>query len=283
MPSVYEIVTNKIIEQLESVKPSDYSKPWFDLGTMPHNAISGKNYRGINVFLLAGMGKNFASYKQWESKKCQVKKGEKSSLVTFWSPMDKVNSKGEAEKSFILRYYNVFESSQVEGDYAREVEQSKESKLQPHEKIEHAESLVNGYLARESIKLVSGDCASYMPSKDQIEIPHIGQFTSPEQYYSVLLHEATHSTGHETRLKRDIKNGFGSESYAKEELVAELGSAMLCAELGLEAMPRADHAAYIQSWLKALKNDSKYVIQAAGKAQKAADLIKGISFEKGEE
>lgn len=274
MTSVYEIVTNKIIEQLESVDVNNWQKPWFDIGTMPRNAISGKQYRGVNVFLLAQKGNAFASYKQWESKGCQVKKGSKSSLVTFWTPIEKEDK----EKAFIMRYYNVFSADQVEGDFAREVEKPK-TVTNKHERIANAETLINGYMARSGIGQSTGDCASYSPSLDRIQIPDMGQFNTPETYYSTFLHEAVHSTGHETRLKRDLKNGFGSRDYAFEELIAELGAAMLCAELGIDNLPRNDHAAYIKSWLRALKGDSKYVIQAASRAQKAADFIQGRTWE----
>jgi antirestriction protein ArdC len=281
--NVYQIVTDKIIEQLETVKIGDYSKPWFDIGrAIPRNAISKKNYRGINIFLLHGIGSgNWASYKQWASKDCQVKKGEKSSVVTYWNITEKVNKDGKKEKVFFLRYYRVFEACQVEGDYARSLEQP--VKLNTHSAIPNAERVLMEYMDKHLINMNEGDQAAYSPVRDCVIMPKLGQFNSPEQYYSVWAHECVHSTGHSSRLDRKLTGRFGSEDYAKEELIAELGSAMLCAELGLENLPRLDHAAYIKSWLAALRNDSKLVVQAASKAQKACDLIMARQEVKGQE
>lgn len=273
--SVYQIVTDRIVERLETVSETGWNKPWFDLATAPKNAISGREYSGINVFLLSGLGTgNFATYKQWAEKECQVKKGEKAHIVTFWNFTEKTLESGEKKKIGFLRYFSVFEAGQVEGDFAREIENSGK-KLADHEKIEAAEKIAGGYLTREKLAVKQGDQASYSPAFDRVTMPALGQFKDAESYYATLLHELTHSTGHSTRLDRDLKNGFGSAGYAFEELVAELGAAMVLGKAGLVNVPRDDHAVYIKSWLRALKNDSTLIVKAASKAQKAANLIFG--------
>ena len=132
-------------------------------------------------------------------------------------------------------------------------------------------------MANERIPLIEGDRAYYSQSvigaSEKISMPKLGQFKDAESFYSTFFHEMGHSTGNETRLKRDLSNGFGSKGYAKEELIAELTAAMLSGSIGLTQKPRLDHAQYIASWLQALKNDNKFVVQAAGQAQKAADYI----------
>lgn len=270
MNKVYQIVTDQIIEMLEKVDTKDFSKPWFDMGIAPHNAVTKHQYQGINRLLLPSGG--YATFKQWASKDCTVKKGEKGSLVVFWKMLEKGDG-DEKETIPMLRYYKVFHSSQVEGDFARQFEDSIKPKTNDHERLGHAEDLVRGYIKQNFIKTKMGDCACYSPTFDTIEMPDLQQFKTPEHYYATYLHEMVHSTGHEKRLKRDLKNKFGSVEYAKEELIAELGAAFLCGDLGLVNMPREDHAAYLKSWLKALKDDPRFIISASSKAQKACDRI----------
>lgn len=274
---LYETITNRIIDNLENVNPKDWQKPWFDIGVSPYNAISKKAYRGINHLVLGFNeypSKAYATYKQWAEKDCQVKKGEKGHIVVFWHFEDRKNEDtGETKKSVWLKHYTVFNSAQVEGDYARTIESKPLRALNDHEAIEAAAACIFDYMDREGVKTIHEDRAYYSPASDKIAMPHIGQFHDRAAYYATYLHECTHSTGNAKRLNRDLSGGFGSASYAKEELIAELGAAMLCGVLGISQTPRLDHAQYIASWLQALKNDKRFIFTAAGQAQKAADFI----------
>ena len=168
----------------------------------------------------------------------------------------------------MTRYYKVFNSEQVEGNFAREVEQKFKEKLLNHDPIAEAQSFVDSYMTNEGLPLRNSDRAYYSGgTSEHIAMPELGQFKSPEHYYSVFAHEITHSTGNKKRLDRDLSGKFGSEKYAFEELVAELGSAMICGSLGLEQKPHEDHAQYIKGWLNRLRSDNKFIIQAASKAQ----------------
>lgn len=276
--SVYQIVTDRIIEQLESVNPKDWNKPWFSLGKEPMS-LAGKTYRGINRLLLSGVDdlNTFGTYKGWTEKDCQVKKGAKSQIAVFWKFFKDEN---KDTKAVMVRYYNVFGSSQVEGDYAEQLAEKQQAKLQQHQPNESAAALIDNYLKRENLEVKSKDHAYYSSSEffteEHIGMPDMGQFKSANDYYATFLHEMTHSTGHAKRLKREMVGKFGSQAYAFEELVAELGSAFLCGSIGLTQTPREDHAQYLASWLKVLKQDSKAIFTAASLAQKAADFIQGI-------
>ena len=278
----YEQVTNKIAEQLESVNVSDYRKPWFNLGNIPFNAFSGKAYRGINHLILSlndYATPAYGTFKQWQEKGCLVNKGEKGHHVSFWN-FDKKQKEnmetGELElvSSVFMKTYVVFNVHQVSGDFAEKVKTKQAKPLNTLESFDNAESCIAEYVKQSGIALIQPyDRACYIPALDSVKMPVLGQFTDSESYYSVFFHELTHSTGHESRLKRDLANGFGSQGYAREELVAELGAAMLCAALGISQAPRQDHAIYIKSWLKALKDDKKFIFSAASQAQKATDWI----------
>ena len=274
---VYELVTNDIISKLETVNPSDYQKPWFNIGVSPYNAISKKNYRGVNFIMLganAYQSKGYTSFKQWQEKDCMVRKGEKSHLAVFWKINQYEDEDTGKEKTVpLLRYYRVFNSEQVDGDFARQMEQQKLRELNELDPIAEADKLIEGYLQGERIKNDWSDRACYIPSLDKIEMPQLRQFRDAQSFYNVFFHEMTHSTGAEKRLERDLSGGFNSKSYAKEELVAELGAAMLCGAINLEQRPRIDHAQYIAGWLTGLRSDPKFVIQASAQAQKAVDYI----------
>ncbi|WP_238456636.1 ArdC family protein [Desulfotruncus arcticus] len=204
----------------------------------------------------------------------KVKKGAKSHLVVFWKLLEKENEENsELEKIPLLRYYRVFELSQTEGLESKR----KDAETFDHDPIEAAEKIIEGYPSRPQITFASGQ-AYYSPLKDSISVPALKDYQKPEEYYSTLFHEAIHSTGHKTRLNRATLTNmaaFGSETYSKEELVAEIGAAMLCGKAGIENKTLDNSAAYIQSWLRVLKQDSRMVVLAAGQAQKAADYILG--------
>ena len=274
---IYQMVTDQIIKQMEQVNTKDYNKPWFCVGHSPIN-LRGTAYRGINHVLLSHSGFEsniWATFKQWSEHDCKITKGQKSKIVVLWKFFNQADDDGQdtgKTGAVMTRYFRVFNSAQVEGDYARGVEQKFKDKLKTHDPITEAEGFVTSYVDAERLPVRPSDRAYYSGGiREHIAMPELGQFHSPEHYYSVFAHEITHSTGNANRLNRDLTGRFGDKTYAFEELVAELGSAMICGALGLEAKPRKDHAQYIKGWLSALRGDNSFVISAASHAQKAAD------------
>jgi antirestriction protein ArdC len=268
---VYELVTNRVISALsEGVIP--WQQPWKSRDLMPKNVISGKPYRGINLFLLSMMpyeSPYWLTFKQAKAKGATVRGGEKATPVIFWNMIKKKDD--EAEDGFvtipIARYYNVFNAEQVDG---LELPETEENEL--FNAIEECENIMIDYSDAPEIAY-DGIQASYSPVADRISIPAREQFDSAEGFYATLFHEAIHSTGHEDRLKRDLTKIH--EGYSKEELVAEMGAAMLCGVGGIAPRTIDNQAAYIKNWLDTLHADKKLLIGAASKAQKASDYILG--------
>jgi len=273
--SVYEIVTEQVIKQLESgVAP--WRKPWHSLP--PANLITKKPYRGINVFLLgfAGYGSQFwLTFNQAKLLGGNIRKGQHGTKIVFWkcNTRETESADGEIEerRSAFLRYYTVFNLEQTEGLKAL-------LRLPPAFPIESAEEIVEGMPNPPAFEQDSR--AAYIPSRDTVTMPSRTAFETQAEYYSTLFHELTHSTGHAKRLGREgIEKiqPFGSEDYSKEELVAEMGSAMLCGAAGIEQATISNSAAYLRSWINKLKADSRLVVSAARAAQEAADYIRGDS------
>ena len=279
---VYQIVTDAIVERLEK-GTVPWHRPW-NGGEAPANLVSKKEYRGINPFLLGCRG--FASpywvtYKQARAKGGQVRKGEKGTRVIFWKFLEsrETGKDGKAKRFPLLRYYTVFNVEQCD-DLTAPATQS-EGEALDFTSIESAERVAAQYVGAPDV--AHGEPrAYYVPATDRINMPKQETFHSREEYYSTLFHEFTHSTGHKSRLNRptlvDVAP-FGSTNYSKEELVAEMGAAMLCGVAGIENRTIDNSAAYLQGWLKKLRNDPKMVVQAASLAQKAADHIRGIRFD----
>jgi antirestriction protein ArdC len=278
--SVYRIVTDKIIQQLESgVAP--WRKPW--RCEPPCNLISGKAYRGINPFLLSPQGygsKYWLTFAQANKLGGHVMKGEKSSLITYWNVGQErltTDENGITRKSkpFLLKYFNVFNVEQTEG-IADKLGLGNASPRVAD--IERCEQIIADMPNRPA--MAQHAQASYRPSNDVVSMPSKTSFDSSENFYSTFFHELVHSTGHASRIGRDgIEKVelFGSESYSKEELIAELGSAMLSGITGISPATIENSASYLQSWIRVLKGDSKLIVQAASTAQKAADYILGTS------
>lgn len=274
--SVYEMITERIIEQLENgVIP--WQKPWSGTHSGAYNRISNRPYSLLNQLLLKHGGE-YATFKQWSGLGGKIRKGEKSEIVTFWKiqQIEEINEDGEKtiKQLPLLRYYNVFHISQVDG-----VEPKEQLKISNLESIEEAENIKNEYMNREHLKIFETvtNKAFYTPTFDYIEVPCKEQYQNIEELYSTLFHEMIHSTGHKNRLGR-LETGasahFGSKTYSKEELVAELGSAALVNMLGIETGKSfRNSGAYIQNWLQALKNDNKFIISASSKAEKAVKYI----------
>ena len=279
--NVYELVTNRIIEQLENnIVP--WEKPWGGTLDGAFNRVSKKPYSILNQMLLK-YGGEYASFKQWKDLGGHIRKGEKSEIVVFWK-MYPIKEKQDDETEIIktiplLKYINVFHISQVDG-----VEPLKQKVTHDIEPIDKAEKILNDYWNRENITIehVKGDKAFYSPMFDKIQLPLFEQFKQSEEYYSTAFHESVNSTMKTSRCNRqeDRKGkvvSFGSEEYSKEELVAEVGSAQLMNIVGIETTKSfRNSTAYIQSWLKVLRNDNKFIVSASSKAEKAVNYILGI-------
>lgn len=276
--TVYDMVTERIIEQLEQgVIP--WRRPWTGVRSGAYNIVSNKPYSLLNQMLLKYDG-NYGTFKQWTEAGGKIRKGEKSEIIVFWKiqPVEEEHEDGtkEIKQIPLLRYFNVFHVSQVDGVEAKPV-----IKLTELEPIEEAERIKEEYKAREHITIAEKitNEAFYRPSSDYIEVPCKEQYTAIEEFYSTLFHEMVHSTGHKTRLDRlstGVTARFGSETYSKEELVAEIGSASLLSILGIETQKTfKNSSAYIQNWLQVLKNDNKFIVSASSKAEKAVNYILG--------
>ncbi len=281
--NVYEIVNKRIIELLdEGTVP--WRKPWKSSGG-PRNLISKKPYRGINSFILNCSPYEsdfYLTFNQAKQKGGSVRKGEKSTLVIFWKWLDRKDTDSSEGASLaspgsptgkipLLRYYNVFNLDQVDG-----IEHPKEPEIDnPFTPIEQAEQIIENMQFKPDFKY-GGNRACYSPQLDYIQLPPKEAFNSPEEFYSTAFHELLHSTGHASRLARKgitDPSYFGSHDYSQEELVAEFGASMLCGFSGIEQSTIVNSAAYIQGWLKVLKNDKKILVNTAAQAQKGADLI----------
>lgn len=270
---IEKIVTDRIIQALEAgVVP--WQKPWTPGYTTPTSLASGKPYRGINNLILSVVAEIesyptglWGTYKQFQAMGGSVNKGEKGTPVVLWKPMEKQTPEGETETYMLMRYFTVFNIAQTDV----EVPAKYLTEAKPVPVLEGLEEAIN-YPNAPTIQYKAQDRAYYNSATDTITLPELNQFDSGVRFAATILHELAHSTGHKSRLNRPLANGFGCEAYAQEELVAEIGAAMLATELGIE-VEWDQTAAYIDSWLKALKDDRKMIIQAAQKAQKAVDVV----------
>ena len=278
--NVYQLVTDRIIAELEKGH-IPWRQPWGSVRSGAYNRISKKSYSLLNQMLLRHRGE-YATYKQWQELGGNVRKGESAEIVVFWKLFRnaEMNSNGNVTEKKIpmLRYYSVFHISQVDGIEPL----PQEYDLQPLDPIDSAEEIFTEYINREGIRFVQElhNEAFYSPSRDMIHLPLREQFKDQSKYYSTLFHETVHSTGHPSRLSR-LDPGlqtahFGSENYSKEELVAELGAANILNYLGIETEESfTNSTAYIQNWLQVLRSDSRFIVSAASKAEKAVKYILG--------
>ncbi len=274
---IYAEVTDRIITALEQ-GTVPWHKPWVGGSSGCISYSTGKPYSLLNHILLGGVSGEYITFKQCTLAGGHARKGEKSKMVVFWKPFETENEEtGEVEQHFFLRYYNVFHLSQCEGVSPRwAVSVAPASNLQPDVQ---ADTLIKDYIDRSGVKLTvtASDRAFYRPSTDEVVIPQLSQYQKVEEYYSTAFHELTHSTGHHSRLNRisDVA-AFGSHEYSREELCAELGAAFLVNHCGLETESSFNNsAAYIAGWLKALKDDKRLIVSAAGAAERAVSLVLG--------
>ena len=279
--SIYETITNQIVAAIEE-GAGLYQMPWHrqrhDI-TSPINLVSGNSYRGLNVMTLwmtaeakAYSSGTWATYQQWQERGAQVRKGEKAAPVFFWKKLERGEEDGDQESNgrFVARGYAVFNAAQVDGYKASAMPQ-----LSDTQRIESAERF---FTAVPATIEHSGNACCFRPVGDTVAMVPFADFKNPLGYYTTLGHELTHWSGGKERLDRDLSGRFGTEAYAMEELVAELGAAFIAGRLGLPSEPRRDHAPYIASWLKALKNDSRAIFTAATKAQQAVDYLASFSL-----
>ena len=298
----YADLTNKIVGLMET-EGGNWAKPWTATASagMPHNVVTGRAYTGGNVMwlMLEAMDKGFASnewatYKQldsvinkgWEAnpldgmfpneksqvnpKKQVIRKGEKATAILIFKAIAKVNKEtGEKERFFMARTYNVFNIAQLEEIPEKWIVDEADAP-DPLEVDADALAWIDAIGA--DIRY-GGDRAFFAIVQDYIQVPNVDDFHSAAGFFGTIAHELTHWTGHEDRLDREIANRFGSDKYAGEELVAELGAAFLSVEHGLTVEPRADHARYLNSWIKNLKEDPKAIYRASSAAVKAVEFL----------
>lgn len=286
---IYQRVTDAILARLDAgVIP--WRKTWACKGSAgtPRNFITAKPYRGVNVWLLASQYETpfWLTFNQVRTiKGAKVRKGEKSTLVVFWQILKRKDKEtGEDKKVFFLRYYNVFNVEQCDGIPAEKIEALKRKvgiiadvKAPTFNPIEQCEALCAGIVPAPDVRH-GGDRAYYSPALDYIQLPKAEDFKTAEAYYATRFHEVIHWTGHGTRLKRKgvafDNQGFGSEPYSREELVAEFGATFLCGVAGIDREEIIGNAAaYIANWRKRLSEDPKLLIGAAAAAQAAADYV----------
>jgi len=273
---IYEIVTQKIIDLLESgVIP--WQTPWRTASGMPRNLVSLRAYNGINFWLLLCRKDSIPFYMTFEQVKSlggTIRKGEKSTMIVFWKLLKSEDETEEQKTTPLLRYYHVFNISQTEGIDEKRIPKT-DSFDHDFNPVEVADTLIKNWV--DCPKIVQGSSfAYYEPLSDLVCIPSPRTFFNDHQYYSTLYHELVHSTGHRKRLGRHERikdHKFGSQDYSQEELVAEMGAAYLCGLTDIERQTIENNAAYIKSWIRTFKGDSKGLIMAAAQAQKAVDYI----------
>ena len=281
---IYKMVTDRIIAMLEQgIIP--WNRPWTGAGRWAIKRTTGKPYSLLNQFLLDKPGE-YLSFNQCKKEGGKVKKGAKSHIVVFWKILDRarmtedgrtvLNAEGQPIFDHIpfLQYSNVFHIDDCEGLEPKHYT----NETRDFDPIEKAEAVIADYVARSGVTLMHKDQgqAFYSPATDKVVLPLKEHFTGEAEYYGTAFHELTHSTGHKNRLNRFAEGvmAFGNETYSKEELVAELGSATILHMLSIETDATVqNNAAYIQNWLQALRNDKRLIVSAASKADKAVQLI----------
>jgi antirestriction protein ArdC len=295
--AVYQIIADRIDSALAAgVAP--WRKAWKTDGLSASNLFSKHAYSGVNVWLLAAWSMTrpegapapfYATFNQVRAKGGHVKKGEKGIPVVFWRFLKREDKEtGKEVKIPLLRYYTVFNvEAQTEGlekFLPVKVAQGTVSAEAKHEAAEAICARYEGGEAGPKVLERQSDRAYYQHNTDTVVIPMRSQYDDLAEFYAVRFHEDVHSTGHDTRLNRSLKNGFGSEAYGREELAAEMGAAFLLGACGLDGSQTIDNAAaYIAGWRSKIKSDPRCLVVAAGAAQKAVNLILGVVPEEKEE
>ncbi|MBR0169187.1 MAG: DUF1738 domain-containing protein [Synergistaceae bacterium] len=270
---VREEITNSLVEAIKA-GTAPWTRPW--RGREAPKNISGREYSGINTLILTvkglqldgGTDPRWMTFHQAEEHGLRVKKGAKGTHVTLWKPLTETDEQNNSKVvAVVQRFFTVFHASQVDG--IGEYTPPPVNEIEAHET---AEKIIS---ASGATILYGGGRAFYQPSTDSIHMPPKGDFISATGYYSTLLHELTHWTGHSTRLKRDIYGGKHTTAYAREELVAEIGSMFIscAAKIPQSEEVFQNHASYVDGWLECISNDSNAIFKAAADANRAADYI----------
>jgi antirestriction protein ArdC len=270
---LYQTVTDNIIAAIEQGGELPWVRPWTTTGG-PRNGMTGRAYSGVNHLLLTIAGAKYSSAEWFTFKNAQklggsVRKGEKGTQVVFWNIISKKNEVGKDETIPLLRYFLVFNRDQIDGLPAPKVAERPE-----FNSVEVAEAFIAATGANITF---GGDRACYNMVTDSITLPTQESFVDAGAYYATAFHELVHWTGHQSRLDRLKATPFGSPEYAKEELVAELGAAFLCAEYGIDG--KTQHPEYIKNWLAVLKDDKRFIFRASSLANKAVALLNGSDEE----
>jgi antirestriction protein ArdC len=287
---LFETITHQLIADIEA-GAGDWQMPWrtlADAGTP--RSVDGRRYRGMNALWLALVGADrswttgvWATYRAWQRHGAQVRRGEKATPVVLWkevhpkrrgsddTPADHDDGTEHSGRRMFARAYHVFAIEQVDG--ADDLIAQGSNELAGRDTPERI-AAADVYFAGFDVRVVEGgNQACYQPSSDTILIPTIDQFGHAASYYATRAHETVHATGHPSRLARTFGRRFGDRAYAAEELVAELGAAMWCAQAGVSSTTRHDHAAYLSHWLDILRDDARSLVTVASKAQAAVDYI----------
>lgn len=280
---LYAEITNRMITELSAGR-IPWQKPWRGENDLAISHTTGKPYSFLNQMLLRFRPGEYLTFKQCADEGGRVRSGEKGHMIVFWKWVEKKDGdvilmpdgRKVIEQIPILKYYTIFHLDQCNGIKPRWEKPADGPAPAPDA---HAEQIIRDYVARSGVTFISrpGNQAFYRPSDDTVVVPALSQYDNVAEYYSTSFHELTHSTGHSSRLNRitDIA-AFGSEQYSKEELCAEMGSAFLVSIAGLETRDSfRNSAGYVQGWLRALNDDKRLVVAAAGAAQKAVELIVG--------
>lgn len=267
----YQEITDKIVKSIESgVMP--WVKPWASSGA-PRNLVTGRHYTGINTLLLAMTpyaDSRFLTYKQAADVGAQVMKGEQGTKVVFFKPFN-ITDKNDADSKVktipLLRTFTVFNTDQIE-NLPEKYTVKNDAPVIEFINNEAADSLLSHAVIEHG-----GQRACFIPSADKIQLPARESFITVSDYYATALHELTHWTGHKSRLARNFDGRFGSNAYAFEELIAELGAAFFCSSTGIDG--KLQHDSYIANWLQVLKGDKRAIFTAASAARKAVELVAG--------
>lgn len=284
-------ITEHLIADIEAGAAGDWRMPWHtlaDAGTP--TSIDNRPYRGMNSLWLAMVGAArgwptgvYGTYRAWQRHGAQVRRGERATHVILWKPTTPSAdtdtdhaADGSPRPRLLARAYSVFAAEQCDdgADALIARRTQPRSERDTPERIAAAEA----YLAAIPAAVVEGgNQAYYSPPTDTIHLPALAQFTTAAHYYSTRAHETVHWTGHPDRLGRDLTGRFGSDSYAAEELIAELGAAMWCAQAGLSTVTRRDHASYLAGWLRVLRCDARALVTVASRAQAAVDHLNTLA------
>ncbi len=277
-------ITDQLVADIEA-GAGTWRMPWHtlaDAGTPL--SIDHRPYRGLNALWLPMVAASqgwtcgvWATYRGWQRHDAQVRRGEKGTQVVLWKPTtsktdaDDSDEGGGQRRRLLARAYTVFAAEQVDG--AEEIIARRAQQLADRDTPERVEA-AEAFFAHVGAHVVEGgDRACYQPATDTIHLPSLSQFDEAAHYYGTSAHEHVHWTGHADRVARDLTGRFGSDAYAAEELVAELGAAMWCAQFGISAMTRPDHAAYLAGWLRVLRTDARALVTVSSRAQAAVDHL----------